>query len=221
MSSAPPIVYLGPSLPVAEAQHLLDADYRPPVKRGDLPERYDGTVVIIDGEFGQNLSVSPNEVLELLDHGTAVIGASSMGALRAAELYPYGMEGYGWIYEAYRSGRIVADDEVALVYSPFNWESLTVPLVNVRCWVEQLEREGHIDAAMARRLFAKARRIFYADRSEERLRQEWTALLSPAELETLYLALGNGITDIKAADARSVLALVAARQQDSVNPKEV
>jgi ribosomal protein S12 methylthiotransferase accessory factor len=79
--STPPIVYLGPSLPVAEAQRILEADYRPPIKRGDLPAHYDGTVVIIDGEFGQNLSVSPNEILQLLDQGMHVIGASSMGAL--------------------------------------------------------------------------------------------------------------------------------------------
>jgi len=48
-----PIVYLGPSLPLARAQELLEADYRPPVKRGDLPARHDGTIVIIDGESSQ------------------------------------------------------------------------------------------------------------------------------------------------------------------------
>jgi hypothetical protein len=130
------------------------------------------------------------------------------------------MEGYGWIYQAYRSGEIVADDEVALAYSPFDFQPLTVPLVNVRHWLQQLEVEGHIHSATARRLFVKARRMFYADRTHERLRQAWASIVDPTDLQKLYLALGDGITDIKAADARRVLALVAARQQNTFDQKE-
>ena len=54
------------------------------MRRGDLLECSPGRmVVIIDGEFGQKFSVSPKEILRLLDQRTCVIGASSMGALRA------------------------------------------------------------------------------------------------------------------------------------------
>ena len=215
-----PRVYLGPSLPLAEAERLLVADYHPPVRRGDMPARYDGTVIIIDGEFGQSLSVSPNEILRLLDGGTRVIGASSMGALRAAELYPFGMEGCGWVFEAYHSGRIEADDEVALTYSPLDLQPLTVPLVNIRCWLEQLQAAGHIDPTTARRLLARARRIFYRDRSEEQLRHEWEQVVGPAELGRLYLALGCGITDIKAADARLALAVAAGWSAGNLLRKE-
>jgi hypothetical protein len=204
-----PIVYLGPTLPLPVAQRLLDADYRPPVKRGDLPEHYDGTVVIIDGEFGQSLSVSPNEILRLLDNGTRVVGAASMGALRAAELHPYGMEGCGWIFEAYRSGRIVADDEVAVTFSPLDLQPLTVPLVNVRRWVEALVAAGEVDPATARRLLAAARRLFYAHRTEERLRNELGKVVGVLEVERLLQTSGGSFTDAKAADAR--LALAAAR----------
>jgi len=213
-----PIVYLGPSLPLDEAQRLLTADYRPPVRRGDLPERYDGTVVIIDGEFGQSLSVSPNEVLRLLDAGTRVVGASSMGALRAAELYPYGMVGYGWIFEEYRSGRIMADDEVAVTYSPFDLKSLTVPLVNVRHWLECLKEAGQVDAATAGRLFGRARRVFYADRSEERLFLEWQNAVGATTLQQLLRVSEEGITDVKAADAR--LTLLAVSRETSSDARE-
>src|SRR5436309_6348635 len=172
--SALPIVYLRPSLPRHEAQRLLRAEYRPPVRRSDLPaERTDRPVVIIDGEFGQNLSVSPKEILRLLDQGTRVLGASSMGALRAAELYPYGMEGYGWIFENYKSGRITGDDEVALSYSPLDQAPLTIPLVNARRWLEQLQSEGVLDPPTARRLLHQARRIFFADRTFDRLRESF------------------------------------------------
>lgn len=209
--SAGAVVYLGPSLSIIEARRVLDADFRPPIRRGDLPDSYEGVVVIIDGEFGQNLSVSPNEILRLLDQGTRVVGAASMGALRAAELHPFGMEGYGWIFEAYRSGHVTADDEVALMYSPLDMTSLTVPLVCVRRWLDELVTASHLDSMTARRLFHRARQLFFADRSEERLRLELEKVVGPAKLHGLLSVSGGAITDIKAADAR--LALVATRHE--------
>jgi hypothetical protein len=214
-----PIVYLGPSLPKDEAQSLLDADYRPPVKRGDLPHSFDGTIVMIDGEFGQSLSVSPNEVLRLLDQGTRIIGASSMGALRAAELYPYGMQGCGWIFDAYMSGRLIADDEVAVTYSPLDLAALTVPLVNVRVWLERLESTGRIDGPTGRMLLARARRIFYADRTEEHLLAEWELAIGTEKLRQILLASGGQITDIKAEDARHALAV--AQQLTTIERREM
>src|SRR4051794_11249106 len=112
-----PVVFLGPSLPREDAERLLDGEYRRPIRRGDLADVPAGSpVLIIDGEFDQSFSVSPREILAQLDRGTAVFGASSMGALRAAELAPCGMQGIGWVFESYRSGRIAGDDEVALTF---------------------------------------------------------------------------------------------------------
>ncbi len=202
-----PLVYLGPSLPLTRARSLLDADYRPPVKRGDLPARYDGTVVIVDGEFGQNLSVSPKEVLRLLDSGTRVIGAASMGALRAAELDTYGMQGCGWVYDAYASGRLDADDEVAVVYDPSDLTCLSVPLVNVRYWLLELVDQFKLDPLTARRLLGAAQTIFYADRTEERLLRRFSQIVEPERLRELLRASGGAITDIKAADAKQALEL--------------
>jgi hypothetical protein len=207
--SAAPIVYLGPSLPRAEADRMLAADYRPPVRRGDLPAQHDGIVLIIDGEFDQSFSVSPQEIVRLLEHGARVLGASSMGALRAAELYTYGMEGLGWIFEAYQSGRIEGDDEVALTYSPFDYRPLTVPLVNVRYWLERLAAEGTLDRPLARRLIAKARKVFYAERTVARLRDAWTQVVDPATVEGLLVALRETAADVKAADTRLALAHLA------------
>jgi hypothetical protein len=204
-----PLVYVGPSLSLTKAKTLLTADYRPPIKRGDLPTRYDGTVIVIDGEFHQNLSVSPKEILRLLDRGTRVIGASSMGALRAAELARFGMKGYGWVFEAYNSGRIIGDDEVALTYAPDDMQPLTVPLVNVRRWLQCLETGGHIDAATASRLLTRAQRFFYADRSKTRLLAAWTSIVTLAEIDRLLRVSGGGITDVKAADAEVALRAVS------------
>jgi hypothetical protein len=217
-TSSPPIVYLGPSLPLARAQALLCADYRPPVRRGGLPRRHDGTIVIIDGEFRQSLSVSPKEILRLLDDGTRVVGAASMGALKALELHRYGMEGCGWVFESYRSGRLEADDEVAVAYSPEDMSCLTVPLVNVRKWLDLLISGGHIDTRSAARLLEAARRMFYADRSEERLLSAWRETVTASKLQQLLAASGGSITDVKAADAEH--ALLLARRPNHSNVKE-
>jgi len=62
------------------------------------------------------------------------------------------MRGIGWIFEEYRSGRVEADDEVALMYSPRGFTPLTVPLINVRRWVHHLAASGAVDEARARTL---------------------------------------------------------------------
>jgi hypothetical protein len=213
-----PIIYLGPSLPRLEAQQLLIGDYRPPIRRGDLPAHgTDSTIIIIDGEFGQTLPVSPKEILRLLDQGTRVIGASSMGALRAAELHSCGMEGFGWVFEAYRSGKIIRDDEVAVMYSPFDFRPMTVALVNIRYSTERLLRRGQLDSLGARRILRMAQQIFFADRTPVRLRHELVGILSAAVLDELTDAAFLGRADIKAADARLALTKVSCEQTQCIH----
>ena len=90
------------------------------VTHGDLlrlgPVRGD-VVVIIDGYYHQRASVRHKEILALLADGVAVLGCSSMGALRAAELATYGMVGNGAVYRMYVDGVLDADDEVALAHT--------------------------------------------------------------------------------------------------------
>ena len=121
------------------------------------------------------------------------------------------MEGCGWIFEAYRSGHVTADDEVALMYSPFDMTPLTIPLICVRRWLEELVTAGHLDSMTARRLLGRTRQLFFADRSEERLLLELEKVVGPARLQGLLSVSGGAITDVKAADAR--LALEATRHE--------
>src|SRR5687768_15687081 len=82
------IVFLGPSMPLEEARQHLNADYRPPLARGDLTQAVleaPPLIGIIDGQFYQALSVSPGEVVVAVQSGMRLMGSSSMGALRAAE----------------------------------------------------------------------------------------------------------------------------------------
>ena len=72
-----------------------------------------GAIGIIDGYFENIPSVWHKEILWAMSQGIHVFGSASMGALRAAELAPFGMEGVGAIFEAYRDGWLEDDDEVA------------------------------------------------------------------------------------------------------------
>ena len=65
------IVFFGPSIAAPEVRGLVAASHAPPVRRGDLAALDDDyeVVVILDGEFGQNLSVSPKEILAVLGSG--------------------------------------------------------------------------------------------------------------------------------------------------------
>ena len=135
----PLVAFLGPSLRAAEALGIVpQVELWPPVCQGDLTtvvERlHPRAILIVDGEFGQSLSVWHKEILHALHLGIRVVGASSMGALRAAELDRFGMEGVGKIYEYYRDGWLTADADVALVHADAaeGYRSLTWPLVNVR-----------------------------------------------------------------------------------------
>src|SRR3979411_959136 len=136
------IVFSGPSIAEAEV-HRVAFPHAPPIKRGDLAavDDYD-VIVILDGEFGQNMSVSPKEILAVLDKGKAVIGAASMGALRASGLDRCGMIGVGWVYDYFRRSAVRRDADVALVYSPFDFKPMTVPMVDTESSVERAQAGG-------------------------------------------------------------------------------
>src|ERR1700712_2084881 len=155
------IVFFGPSIAESEVRKLAAVTHAPPIKRGDLAgaEDYD-VFVILDGEFGQNMSVSPKEILGLLERGKTVIGASSMGALRASELDRSGMIGVGWVSDYFRRCAIRRDADVALVYSPFDSAAMTVPMVDVEFWMEQVSAAGLIAGKERARLLKAARTIF-------------------------------------------------------------
>ncbi len=115
------IVFLGPSLDQAAAERILSAHYLPPARRGDLlaaAEKGATIIGLIDGVFHQESAVAHREILAAIKKGVRVVGASSMGALRAAEMDTLGMVGIGEIYRMYKSGELESDDEVALVFDP-------------------------------------------------------------------------------------------------------
>jgi len=162
------IVFLGPSLERSAAEKILSADYCPPAKRGDLLRAVqDGATIIglIDGVFHQESAVAHREILAAVKKGVRVVGSSSMGALRAAEMDTLGMTGIGKIYRMYKSHELESDDEVALVFDPSSGYALSEPLINIRFTLIHAQDTGIIDETVHDALLASARSLFYPKRT--------------------------------------------------------
>jgi len=202
---------MGPSLSADEARPLLDACYLPPAGRGDVYRILSAgpqVIILLDGVFHRSPSVWQRELLDAMDDGVVVLGASSMGALRATELEPFGMIGCGWIFEWYRNGTIDGDDEVALLHGDADngFRPLSEPLVNIRASLSRAVREGCISAEQAGQLVNYAKQLHYPDRSYRRLLCSPITMVWPTEVVScLERFLATRRVDLKRADALCAL----------------
>jgi hypothetical protein len=203
--TAPIPVFAGPSLP-ARARPDGPFEWFPPATAGDLirlAERPPAKLCLIDGFFDSRPAPWHKEILTLMARGTVLFGASSMGALRAAELHRFGMVGVGAIFRAYADGRLTGDDEVALVHATdeLDWAPLSVPTVELRATLVAACRAGLIDADTARRLRSAGHAVHFADR-------DWPVL------ERVFVDEGH----IGPATARRLQAMhVPLKRQDAVD----
>jgi hypothetical protein len=170
----PIAVFLGPSLPPEQARGILAADYHPPARKGDIYRILATgveTIILVDGVFHNTPSIWPREILDALQEGIQVVGASSMGALRAAELHPFGMMGFGTIFDWYRDGTIDGDDEVAVWHrsAEEGFRPLSEALVNIRYTLRSAVADGRLSADRAQRLTDHAKQLYYPERSYGRL----------------------------------------------------
>jgi hypothetical protein len=182
------VVFLGPSLDRGTAEKFLEARFLPPAKRKDIAKavgRGARIITLIDGVFFQDNAVSHREILSAMEKGVRVIGSSSMGALRAAELDLFGMEGVGTIYALFRDGVLESDDEVALVYDPETGASLSEPLINIRCTLKKAEVEGVISHESASGVLAIASSLYFPDRVWDRILEEAELRLPIEEIRRL------------------------------------
>jgi len=205
------IVFLGPSLDPFSAEKILAAEYRPPAKRGDILRAVEdgaGIIVLIDGVFHQDSAVAHREILAAIKNGVAVVGASSMGALRAAEMHTLGMTGIGRVYELYRDGKLVSDDEVALVFDPVSGYALSEPLINIRCTLKKAEAAGILTADAGRALLAAAQSVFYPQRTYKKIADTAGEAIDPATRERFLAFAASGPADQKREDAIAALEYV-------------
>jgi hypothetical protein len=162
-------VFLGPTLSSDRAAKILPARYLEPARCGDIlaylrlkPK----VIALIDGVFDQNASVWHKEILWAMEQEVRVFGASSMGALRAAELAHFGMQGIGEIFTAYQTGVYTDDDEVAVIHGSAaqKFQCLSDAMVNIRATVAHAVQQQVIDPDLGAHLIHCAKRTFYPQR---------------------------------------------------------
>ncbi|MGB5089394.1 MAG: TfuA-like protein [Nitrososphaeraceae archaeon] len=208
-----PIVYLGPTLNREEASKILDADYRDPAKKGDFlrlshtsdEKKYVG---FIDGVFLHDYPPSPIEVYHLATRkNIELIGASSLGALRAVELEKFGMKGIGKIFQLFKNGILDADDEVAVTFVRDKNILQSEALIDIRFNLFLAYKKGIITNQTKKRSVKIAKNIYFPFRNYEdviRLTEEQFPSTHD-ELENFRDYILKNRDSLKARDAKKLL----------------
>ena len=79
------------------------------------------------------------------------------------------MEWVGKIYEWYKSGKLVPDDEVALFFDPVYFKPFSEPLVNIRYNLRIGKAEGVIDRDVCEKILKIAKSLYFLDRTYQRI----------------------------------------------------
>ena len=169
---------------------------------------------IVDGYFERVPAVWHKEILWAMAQGIHVFGGASMGALRAAELAAFGMEGVGGIFDAYQRGELEDDDEVAVAHGPAEdgYRALSEAMVNIRATLAAPEAGGGVGAGRGA-LERVAKGLFYPERGVP------PCLAAPRRgtpgevLQRLRAWLPQGRIDQKRADALAMLSRMREHQE--------
>ncbi len=209
-------VYAGLSADADTVHAFLPrAIYAPPIQRGDITadiEKGVTSVLILDGVFHQAMSVSPSEIMDALRRGIRVFGASSMGALRAAELESYGMVGVGEIFDYIRDSGEFRDDYLGQVFMKGfpQIQEASVTHVEFDINLKRMLARKRITRAGYDRLTSLYADLHYAERNlptlESRIRKECR---NPTPLLRAARSALSTMARPKRHDARKALKLVA------------
>ncbi len=178
------IIFGGPSLEGVD-RTKSSALFLSPASQGDLlravREHRPSAIGLLDCDLPyRSLPTWHKEILFALARGVAVVGAAAVGAHRAVELAPNGMEGVGGIFERVASGDLERDDEVLCDWeeTPDGIRCLTLPLVSMRDGLTAAKDAGMLSDRSASSLFSLAERLFWRKRT-------WRALLDAAAADGL------------------------------------
>jgi hypothetical protein len=173
------VVFVGPSLDPKKARTILEADYRPPAKKGDLIklimslDEKETVVGLIDGYFLLDYPPTPIEVYQLIVRpNTVVIGSSSIGALRAVELEKFGMIGIGKIFQLSKHGKLDADDEVAVTFSQDLYRLQSEAMVDIRYNLYLSLKRGFVDKETKDAIAKVAKSIYFPYRTYQNIIEE-------------------------------------------------
>lgn len=199
------VVFAGPTISRAEIEEICPgAIVLGPAEQGELltvaralrPK----VIGLIDGVWMNCPSVWHKEILNALELGVAVAGASSMGALRAVECEPWGAVPVGTVAGMLKAGEI-SDEDVVLSHGEGpGWRPLSVPMVNLRVTAHLMVQGKLLSREDAAGQLDAAAEIFYADRTWRRI--------GDAIGEDAAEAMLANYRDQKREDARELLQLL-------------
>lgn len=221
------VIFVGPSLPPAFRPSDPALSWRPPVRQGEVYEAaltHPAIIGIVDGYFEVTPTVWHKEILWAMAQGIHVYGSASIGALRAAELNPFGMTGIGRVFAAYRDGTLCDDDEVAVLHGPeeLGYPAVTEAMVNIRATLDKAAAEGVVEDRLAARLTEIGKMLFYKKRNWDAILRLATGRgLPPMPRSNFAEWLRSGQVDQKRLDALEMIAAIRAHLMAGVTPLTV
>ncbi|MFO1056331.1 MAG: TfuA-like protein [Dongiaceae bacterium] len=206
-------VFAGPTLFQERSRPAGSITWLPPAGQGDLCRAVRAgfaVIGLVDGLFETGPAVQHKEILWAMSRGVHVLGAASMGALRAAELAEYGMVGIGQIYLDFRLGRLERDDEVAVLHAPaeLGFRPLTEAMVDIRATLQRALAAKIVSPGLAERMISTGEQMFFKDRRWEDLLAAAADRRRAASLARLRAWLPDNRVSLKRRDALEMVAAV-------------
>ena len=201
------IVFAGPSIFNIDKTLIREVILAAPIQQGDIIKAINSGVTsigIIDGYFEDRPSIWHKEIIYALDLGVNVIGASSIGALRAVECEKFGMIGVGEIYQKYKNNEYCRDDYVSVLHSPkeLNYRPLTDAHVNIEATLREAYKHDKLNKKNFDKLNGISQALYFKDRTYEAILK--ISNLSHKTNEVLSSWISNYKIDLKLQDAISL-----------------
>lgn len=203
-------VFLGPTLPFAQPLIGSDVDVFGPAHQGSVFRAVESgyqAIAIVDGYFGHGPSVWHKEILFALSKGIVVLGAASMGALRAAELARFGMIGLGYVYRLFHAGALTDDDEVCVTHAPseLGYGRISEALVDYRFTLRRLRRGALIDRSEESALLLALKSKHFSERTLIASASECSSIFGTERGSCISMVLRNNFISVKRVDAMRLL----------------
>ncbi|OLF11293.1 TfuA-like protein [Actinophytocola xanthii] len=211
-------VFAGPSLSGSPVLGLAGVCHHPPIAHGDLYRLRPGpqdVVLVVDGLYQHTAPIRHKELVAAHAAGTTLVGAASIGALRAADLVGHGMTGMGTVFGWYRDGRLVSEADVALMHgdADVDYRAFTHALVSLVSVTDRLVAAGRLAEPDSAAVLAVAESVHFGLRTA-------AALLAAAEnagqAAAMRLVLEelrpDRLGDIKRIDAEAAVRALLAGQ---------
>lgn len=212
-------VFTGTTLSMEDARAILGSKWEvmPPIRRGDIPRILAndsfrdsaGVIIVIDGLFFFTESVSLSEIRDAIDAGWRVVGVSSMGALRAVEAKPLGMQGFGAVFRWLSMFRVEDDDEIVQAVETTSYAPASDSMVDIRAFLSLVVKAGIVDRDSANAVAHELKLMFFPHRSI-RLAVSLLAKHVPPDSKPSIAKMAHGFHGPKQRDAiRALLSLRA------------